>query len=156
MLPHILAGLFDHRWQTDGIPGLVHGRGYLSDVYGLLHFSLVPGGFTCQYFGGPHGLAVSCGPTMISYSCWFIQVHVIFETLAEMTIPQLVELFDCCLNTTYFIYDVTYYQQTHGAAMGSPICSLVANCNMEQFEKTAISTPPHPPPPHITVAKIRG
>jgi len=29
----------------------VHGRGSLSDVYGLLHFSLVPVGFTSQYFG---------------------------------------------------------------------------------------------------------
>ena len=28
----------------------VHGRGSLSDVYGLLHFSLVPGGFTGEYF----------------------------------------------------------------------------------------------------------
>ena len=28
----------------------VHGRGSLSDVYGLLHFSLVPVGFTGQYF----------------------------------------------------------------------------------------------------------
>ena len=28
----------------------VHGRGSLSDVYGLLHFSLVPVGYTGQYF----------------------------------------------------------------------------------------------------------
>ena len=66
-------------------------------------------------------------------------------SLTEMTIPQIVELLDFCLNTTYFIYDRTYYQQTHGAAMGSPISPLVANCYMEQFEKVAISTAPHPP-----------
>ena len=62
----------------------------------------------------------------------------------EMTIPQIVELLDFCLNTTYFIYDGAYYQQTHGAAMGSPISPLVDNCYMEQFEKTAISRAPHP------------
>ena len=62
----------------------------------------------------------------------------------ELTIPQIVELLDFCLNTTYFIYDGTYYQQTHGAAMGPPISPLVANCYMEQFEKVAISTAPHP------------
>ena len=28
----------------------IHGKGSLSDVYGLLHFSLVPVGFTGQYF----------------------------------------------------------------------------------------------------------
>ena len=33
----------------------VHGRGSLSDVYGLLHFSLVPVGFTGQYFSVLHG-----------------------------------------------------------------------------------------------------
>ena len=33
----------------------VHGRGSLSDVYGLLHFSLVPVGFTGQYFCVLHG-----------------------------------------------------------------------------------------------------
>ena len=62
----------------------------------------------------------------------------------EMTISQIVELLDFCLNTTYFIYDGAYYQQTHGAAMGSSISPLVANCYMEQFEKVAISTAPHP------------
>jgi len=62
----------------------------------------------------------------------------------ETTIPQIVELLDFCLNTTYFIYDWAYYQQTHGAAMGSPISPLVGNCYMEQFEKIAISTALHP------------
>ena len=33
----------------------VHDRGSLSDVYGLLHFSLMPVGFTSQYI---------CAPTM--------------------------------------------------------------------------------------------
>ena len=49
----------------------------------------------------------------------------------EMTIPHIVELLDFCLNTTYFIYDGAYYQQTHGATMGSPIFPLVVNCYME-------------------------
>ena len=64
----------------------VHGRGSLSDVYGLLHFSLVSVGFTGQYFCVLHGHGVSCGPEMISYSCWFIQVCVFFESLAEWSL----------------------------------------------------------------------
>ncbi|KAK2147713.1 hypothetical protein NP493_3394g00000 [Ridgeia piscesae] len=64
----------------------------------------------------------------------------------EMTIPHIIELLDFCLNTTYLIYNEAYYQQRHGAAMGSPISPLVANCYMEQFEKVAISTAPPPPP----------
>ena len=47
---------FDCRWQADGIPDLsVYGRGSLSDAYGLLHFSLVPVGFTGHYFCVFHG-----------------------------------------------------------------------------------------------------
>ena len=61
-----------------------------------------------------------------------------------MTIPQIVELLDFCPNTTYFIHDGAYYQQTHGAAMGYPISPLVDNSYIEQFEKVAISTAPHP------------
>ena len=61
-----------------------------------------------------------------------------------MTIPQIVELLDFCLNTTYFISNGAYYQQRHGAVMRSPISPLVANCYMEQLEKVAISTAPHP------------
>ena len=66
----------------------VHGRGALFDIYiySLLHFSLVPFGFTGQYFSVLHGHRVSCGPTMISYSCWFIQVCVFFESLAECSL----------------------------------------------------------------------
>ena len=63
----------------------------------------------------------------------------------ELTINQITELLDLCLTTTYFIYDGTYYQQTHGAAMGSPISPLVANLYMEHFEQLALSTAPHPP-----------
>ena len=29
---------------------------------------------------------MSCGPAMISYSCWFVQVCVFFESLAECSL----------------------------------------------------------------------
>ena len=66
----------------------VHGRGSLFDIYiySLLHFSLVPVGFTGQYFSVLHGHRVFCGPEMISYSCWFIQVCMFFESLAEFSL----------------------------------------------------------------------
>ena len=63
----------------------------------------------------------------------------------ELNINQISELLELCLTTTYFIYDGTYFQQTHGAAMGSPISPLVANLYMEHFEQLALSTAPHPP-----------
>ena len=41
---------------------------------------------------------------------------------------------------TYFSFQCKYYEQTEGAAMGSPISPLVANLFMEEIEVQAIST----------------
>ena len=39
----------------------------------------------------------------------------------EPSITQIDDLLDFCLNTTFSLYDGVHYQQTHAAAMGSPI-----------------------------------
>ena len=39
--------------------------------------------------------------------------------------PQLVELIELCLRTTYFIFQDTFYEQLDGAAMGSPSPQLL-------------------------------
>jgi hypothetical protein len=58
---------------------------------------------------------------------------------------RTLQLLDYCLRTTYFQYRDEFYQQTQGAAMGSPVSPIVANIFMEQFEKIAIKTAKHPP-----------
>ena len=58
---------------------------------------------------------------------------------------QLTELLDFCLNTTYFIYDGCFYQQTHSSAMGSPVSPIAAILYMENFEETTLSTASTPP-----------
>ena len=50
-----------------------------------------------------------------------------------------------CLRSTYFTFQGRYYEQQEGAAMGSPISPIVANLHMEDFEKEAINSSPHPP-----------
>ena len=72
-------------WQMVSLVS-VHGKGSLFNMYSLLHFSLVPVGFTGYYFGVLHEHWVSCGPAMVSYSFWFIQVCVFFESLAEFSL----------------------------------------------------------------------
>ena len=60
------------------------------------------------------------------------------DTLSQrsaISVQQLTELLDFFLNTTYFIYDGCFYQQTHGAAMGSTVSPIVANLYMEHFER---------------------
>ena len=44
-----------------------------------------------------------------------------------------------------FIYDMfsgkeKFYEQTHGAPMGSPLSPVMANLFMEEFEKKALAT----------------
>jgi hypothetical protein len=62
-----------------------------------------------------------------------------------LSVDQLLTLLEFCLDTTYFVFQGDFYQQTHGAAMGSPVSPLVANIYMEDFEKKALASAPHPP-----------
>ena len=61
--------------------------GALCYIYRLLHFSLMRAvGLTGQYFSVLYGYRVSFGPAMNSYSCWFIQVCMFFESLAKCSL----------------------------------------------------------------------
>ena len=62
-----------------------------------------------------------------------------------MSVNNITWLLEFCLNSTYFTYQGQHFQQQEGAAMGSPISPIVANLFMEDFEKKALSTSPHPP-----------
>ncbi|XP_066270838.1 uncharacterized protein [Branchiostoma lanceolatum] len=62
-----------------------------------------------------------------------------------MSPTQVVNLLKVCLDCTYFLYDGSFYQQIHGAAMGSPVSPIVCNLYMEHLEQLAISTAPNPP-----------
>ena len=50
-----------------------------------------------------------------------------------------------CLNTTYFVYDGTYYQQVFGTAMRSPVSAVIANLVMEDVEQRALASSPVKP-----------
>ncbi|XP_046401606.1 uncharacterized protein LOC124167667 [Ischnura elegans] len=49
-------------------------------------------------------------------------------------------LFHHALTTTYFKYNDTFYEQTDGVAMGSPLSPVIANFFMESFEEEALSS----------------
>ena len=63
----------------------------------------------------------------------------------SMSADNIIELLSFCLNNTYFVFQEEFYEQTRGAAMGSPISPIVANIFMEVFETKAIETAVHPP-----------
>ena len=64
---------------------------------------------------------------------------------STMSPTHVVQLLKVCLKCTYFLYDGVFYQQIHGAAMGSPVSPIVCNLYMEHLEHLAITTAPHPP-----------
>ena len=53
-------------------------------------------------------------------------------------------LLEVCLKHIYFLFQGKYYEQVHGAAIGSPISPLIANLFMEEFEvkPLILSQPP--------------
>ena len=61
-----------------------------------------------------------------------------------MPVDTILELLAFCLNNTYFVFQDTFYEQTKGAAMGSPISAIIANIFMEAFEHRAITTALYP------------
>ncbi|XP_022111224.1 uncharacterized protein LOC110990496 [Acanthaster planci] len=55
---------------------------------------------------------------------------------------EIVSLLEFVLRSTYFLYDGSCYEQTDGAAMGSPVSAVIANLYMESFEEEALQSCP--------------
>ena len=62
-----------------------------------------------------------------------------------MSIQNILDLLEFCLCNTNFLFQGQYYEQTQGAAMGSPVSPVLANLYMEFFEDRALSTGVNPP-----------
>ena len=69
----------------------------------------------------------------------------ILPMIANMKIQHIISLLRFCLNNSYFSFQGRFYQQTEGAAMGSPISPIVANLFVEDLEVQAIRTSSTPP-----------
>ena len=63
----------------------------------------------------------------------------------SISIPKLIALLELCLKNTYFLFQGKYFEQVHGAALGSSISSLITNLFMEEFEGKDISSTLHLP-----------
>ena len=62
-----------------------------------------------------------------------------------MSSNNILELLEFCLCNTYFLCQGQFYEQTMGAAMGSPVSPVVANLYMEYFEHKALTPVVNPP-----------
>ena len=73
-----------------------------------------------------------------------LQQDPILRQWTNMSIPQIITLLEFCLKSIYFLFQGKYYEQVHGAAMGSPISPLIANLFIEKFKVKALSSVLHP------------
>ena len=62
-----------------------------------------------------------------------------------MSTQNILDLLEFCLCNTYFLFQSHYYEQTQGAAMGSPVSPVLANLYMEFLEDRALSIVVNPP-----------
>ena len=62
-----------------------------------------------------------------------------------LTPAQIADLLTFVLRPTYFQYNGSIYEQKDGAAMGSPVSTVIANLYMESFEEQAITTSSYKP-----------
>ena len=60
----------------------------------------------------------------------------------SLPVEVIVDLLSFCFNTTYFVFEGTYYQQVPGTAMGSPVSAVIANLVMEDVEQRAQASAP--------------
>jgi hypothetical protein len=58
---------------------------------------------------------------------------------------EILSLYKHVLTSTYFCIDIQLYEQTAGAAMGSPISPVIAIFYVEDFEKKALANATHQP-----------
>ena len=63
----------------------------------------------------------------------------------SMSIRNILELLEFCLCNSYFLLKGQFYEQTQGAAMGSPVSPVVVNLYVEFFEHRALTSAVNPP-----------
>ena len=63
----------------------------------------------------------------------------------SMSVQHIIMLLEFCLKNTHFVFQGRFYEQTEGAAMGSPLSPIIANLYMDAFEEKAINPSPTPP-----------
>lgn len=67
-----------------------------------------------------------------------LEDDVSLDSRTTLSVDSIMELQTLCLKTMYFSYEDSFYQQTDGAAMGSPLTPIVANIYMKFFEQRAL------------------
>ena len=63
----------------------------------------------------------------------------------SLTVLELMEALDICLQSLFFVYNDVIYKQIFGCPMGSPLSTIIAYTVMEEIAQTALNTYLKPP-----------
>ena len=63
----------------------------------------------------------------------------------SIPVPQLVELIELCLRSTYFQFQSDFFEQFDGTPMGSPLSPIIAKLFMKDLEEQALHSAPFQP-----------
>ena len=61
-----------------------------------------------------------------------------------MSIQQIVTFLEFFSRTLTYLFQGKYYEQVHGAAMGSSVTPIIATLFIEEFKVKTLSSAPHP------------
>jgi retron-type reverse transcriptase len=68
-----------------------------------------------------------------------LQEDIILHERTAHSVDTVMEMISTCVHNTYFQFEGTFYKQTSGMAMGSPLSPILCNIYMEYLEYKAIS-----------------
>ena len=106
-----------------------------------------------------HGQRICSHETLVSFDVTSLFTNVPIEGACRVALQRLegdrnlsertslspakiTALLEFVLRSTYFLHEGTFYEQTDGAAMGSPVSAVIANLYMEAFEEEALQSCP--------------
>ena len=108
------------------------------------HITLAPGECISSYDVSALFTSVPVDPALNIIKDLLEKDHILNERTV-LAVSDIILLLEICLKNTHLSFQGQFYEQVEGAAMGSPVSSIVANIYMQYLEQKALSTAPHSP-----------
>ena len=101
--------------------------------------TLLPGECLCSYNVSALFTSVPIDPGL-NIVKELLEKYNILQDRSVLSVQNITELLGFCLHDTYFSFQIKFYEQVEGAAMGSLVSAIVANLYMEHFEREALQS----------------
>ena len=107
------------------------------------HITLAPGECLSSYDVSALFTSVPVDPALNIMKDLLEKDHTLKERTV-MEVSDIILLLEFCLKNTYFSFQDQFYEHVEGAAMSSPVSTIVATIYVEYLEQKVLSTAPNP------------